>query len=158
MFLSFVIGFKGLTKTDYCLWFGGEGCTYHTRTHTSPVTVDTIECSYINANSKRSLISLHTTNTYADLHFNALAALRRTSLSYEYVNRLMLQIYVPINGVLEGGVDIPNTSASWQGSFAGLHSWHLRFFFPSSSLFLMPRPRFLLFRKIAIHYVNRVLK
>lgn len=45
----------------------------------------------------------------ANLRRDALGRSGRTQLTYEYINSLMAQIYVPINGVLERGVDIPNT-------------------------------------------------
>ena len=71
------------------------------------------------------------------LHRSAQGSMWRAQLTHEYINRLMLQIYVPINGVLERGRDITNTSASWQRPSTRLHSWHL-YFFLSSSLFLCP--------------------
>lgn len=97
-----------------------------------------------------------TSHTNTKSHTNMQPSPKCTRLfgapAYEYINRLMLQIYVPINGALEHAADITNTSASWQRPSARLHSWHPRF---CLSLFLCPVFNS---REVSLHYVQACVK
>lgn len=123
MFLSFLISFKGPVRLITTC--GLEGA------HTTHIHI--------------GVLSSHNSHEYKQSHEHASAPgyLGRTQLTYEYINRLMLQIDVLINGVLKHGVDTLNSSASWQRPAARLHSWHLGFF-PSSVLGFFYAPCLLL--------------